>query len=199
MTPRLATIRTVYGRWTVPAVALVAATASGWVLHSLDFGKTAAAGNPPYAPDAYMERFVTVEMDGTGRPKRRLEADYMSYHADETVELTNPHYVLFRSEGEPWHVRSERGRVSADGAVVKLLGNVDIWRNDASGARSLDIRTEHLTVTPAAEYGETGEKVTIRTPAHISTGVGMRAYLDETRIELLSQVRTHVETRRTTQ
>ena len=197
MTPRLATIRAVYGRWTVPAVLLVAATASGWMLHSLDFGET-AAGNPSDAPDAYMERFVTVEMDGSGRPKRRLEADYMAYHADETVELTNPHYVLFRSEGEPWHVRSERGRVSADGTVVKLLGNVDIWRNDVSGARHLDIRTEHLTVRPESEYGETRERVTIRTPAHTSTGVGMRAYLGETRIELLSQVRTHVDPRRAT-
>ena len=145
-----------------------------------------------------MERFVTVEMDATGQPKRRLEADYMAYHADETVELTNPHYVLFRSEGEPWHVRSERGRVSGDGAVVKLLGNVDIWRNDVSGARNIDIRTQHLTVRPESEYGETREQVTIRTPAHISTGVGMRAYLGETRIELLSQVRTHVDTRRAT-
>ena len=198
MTPRPATVRTASGRWIAPAVALVAAAASGWMLHSLDFGETAAAGNPSDAPNAYMERFVTVEMDGTGRPKRRLEADYMSYHADETVELTNPHYVLFGSEGEPWHVRSESGRVSADGAVVKLLGQVDIWRNDGSGTRGLDIRTEHLTVRPAAEYAETREQVTIRTPAHTSTGVGMRAYLGETRIELLSRVRTHVDTRHAT-
>ena len=197
MTPRPAAIRTAYGRWTVPAVALVAAVASAWALHSLDFGET-AAGGASGGPDAYMERFVTVEMDGAGRPKRRLEADYMSYRADETVELTNPHYVLFRAEGEPWHVRSERGRVSADGTVVKLLGKVGIWRNDDSGARSLDIRTEHLTVRPSAEYGETDEKVTIRTPAHTSTGVGMRAHLGETRIELLSRVRTHVDPRRTT-
>ena len=198
MTSRPETIRTAYGRWTVPAAALAAAVASAWTLHSLDFGETAAAGDASSAPDAYMERFVTVEMDGAGRPKRRLEADYMSYRADETVELTNPHYVLFRAEGEPWHVRSERGRVSADGAVVKLLGKVDIWRNDDSGARSLDIRTEHLTVRPSAEYGETDEKVTIRTPAHTSTGVGMRAYLGDTRFELLSQVRTHVDPRRAT-
>ena len=198
MTPRPATIRTAYGRWTVPAAALVAAIASAWMLHSLDFGETAATGDASDAPDAYMERFVTVEMDGAGRPKRRLEADYMSYRADETVELTNPRYVLFRAEGELWHVRSERGRVSADGAEVKLLGKVGIWRNDGSGARSLDIRTEHLTVTPSAEYGETDEKVTIRTPAHTSTGVGMRAHLGETRFELLSQVRTHVDPRRTT-
>ena len=140
-----------------------------------------------------MESFVTVEMNRAGQPARRLEADYMAYHADETIELSNPHYVLYRDDGEPWHVRSERGEISADGDVVQLLGNVDIWRNDRSGVRDVHIRTEHLTVLPESEYGETEEPVTIRTPTTTSTGVGMRAYLDETRIELLSQVTTHVD------
>ena len=84
---------------------------------------------------------------------------------------------------------------SPDGSVLWLLGRVDIWRNDASGARDLDIRTGHLTVLTESEYGETTEPVTIRTPTSISSGVGMRAWLGETRFELLSQVRTHVDGR----
>ena len=119
----------------------------------------------------------------------------MAYYADQTIELTNPRYVLFRKEGEPWHVQSELGRVSSDGSVLWLLGRVDIWRNDAAGTRDLDIRTEHLMVRTASEYAETAEPVTIRTPASVSSGIGMRAWLDETRFELLSQVRTHVERR----
>ena len=184
------------GRWGVPAALLAAAGTSGWMLYNLDFDAPVTAKRPSDAPDAYMENFVTVEMDGAGKPKRRIEADYMAYHADETVELSNPRYVLYRAEGEPWHVRSERAQVSADGTVLLLMGKVDIWRNDASGARALDIRTEHLKVLPDSEYGETEEAVTIRTPAGTSTGVGMRAYLDETRFQLLSQVRTHVDRRR---
>ena len=184
------------GRWGVPAALLAAAGTSGWMLYNLDFDAPVTAQRPSDAPDAYMENFVTIEMDDAGKPKRRIEADYMAYHADETVELSNPRYVLYRAEGEPWHVRSERGQVSADGTVVLLMGKVDIWRNDASGARALDIRTEHLKVLPESEYGETEEPVTIRTPAGTSTGVGMRAYLDETRFQLLSQVRTHVDRRR---
>ena len=183
-------------QWAVPAVLLAVTGASGWMLYTLDFDKSMAAQNPPEAPDAYMENFITVEMDGAGKPKRRLEADYMAYNADETVDLSNPHYVLYRAEGEPWNVRSEHGRISADGAIVLLLGKVNIWRNDGSGVRDLDIRTEHLKVLPDSEYGETEEPVTIRMPASTSTGVGMRAHLAETRIELLSQVRTHVDRRR---
>ena len=182
-------------RWGVPAALLAAAGTSGWMLYNLDFDAPVAAQRPSDAPDAYMENFVTVEMDGAGKPKRRIEADYMAYHADETIELSNPRYVLYRVDGEPWHVRSERGHVSADGTVLLLMGKVDIWRNDASGARALDIRTEHLKVLPDSEYGETEEPVTIRTPTSISAGVGLRAYLDETRFQLLSQVRTHVDRR----
>ena len=109
------------------------AGASGWMLYGLDFDAPATAQGSSDAPEAYMENFVTVEMDGAGEPQRRIEADYMAYLADETVELTNPRYVLFRAEGEPWHVRSERGQVSADGTVLLLLGKVEVWRNDASG------------------------------------------------------------------
>ena len=195
MTPRSTTVTVALQRWVVAAALLAAAGASGWMLYDLDFDAPVVAPSSPDAPDAYMENFVTVEMDGTGKPRRRIEANYIAYHADQTVELTHPHYVLFRAEGEPWHVRSERGQVSADGTVLWLLGEVDIWRNDASGVRDLDIRTERMKVLPDSEYGETEAPVTIRTPAGTSTGVGMRAYLDETRFQLLSRVRTDVHGR----
>ena len=186
-------------QWTVAAVLLAVAGASGWALRTLDSGNPEASRRAPGEPDAYMEHFVTVEMDDEGKPKRRLEADYMAFHPDETTELSNPYYVLYPADGEPWHVRSEHGRISADGNVVMLLGRVDIWRNDGSGARDLDIRTGNLKVLPESGYGETEEPVTIRTPTSTSKGVGMRAWLDERRIELLSEVRTHVDRRRPAQ
>ena len=182
-------------RWVPYAALLAVAGASGWVLYDLDFGGHRIERTSPDAPDAYMENFVSVEMDSAGRPRRRIEASYMAYHADRTIELANPRYVLYREEGEPWHVQSERGRVSSDGAVLWLVGKVDVWRNGATGARDLEIRTEHLMVLTESEYGETREPVTIRTPTSVSSGVGMRVWLDETRFELLSQVRTHVDGR----
>lgn len=186
-------LRAVLRKWVVPAVLLAAAGASGWVLYDLDFDAPATAVRElPEAPDAWMENFVTIKMDGAGRPKRRIEARYMAYNADATVHLTYPHYVLHRAGDEPWNVRSKRGQVSADGTVVQLLGQVDIWRDGGSGVRDLDVRTERLTVLPDSGYGETAQPVTIRMPASTTTGTGMRAYLDESRIELLSQVRTQV-------
>lgn len=195
MTPRWVTVITPLRQSLLLATLLAAAGATGWVLYNLDSRAQVTVPGSPGAPDAYMDNFVTVEMDGAGKPKRRVHASYMAYHADRTVELTHPRYVLFPAEGEPWHIQSERGHVSADGTVVWLLGNVDIWRNDASGARDLDIWTEQMKVLRDTEYAETTEPVTIRTPGSISTGVGMRAYIDESRFQLLTQVRTDVHRR----
>ena len=196
MTPALTAFEGALRRWAVPAVLLAVAAASAWMLQSLHNRTTQGTHRPLDAPDAYMDTFVTVEMNEIGKPKRRLEADQMVYRADRTVMLTNPHYVLYRTEErEPWHVRSERGQLSPDGNVLLLTGGVDIWRNDGSGARNLDIRTEDLKVLPDSQYGETAGPATISMPASTSTGVGMRAWLDETRIELLSEVRTHVDGR----
>ena len=192
MTPRWKTVSAPLRHSLLLAALLAAAGATGWALYNLGVRTQVTTQSAPEAPEAYMENFVTVEMDGTGKPRRRIEASYMAYHADRTVELTQPRYVLFRAEGEPWHVRSERGHVSADGTVVWLLGKVDAWRNDAAGARDLDIWSERLKVLPDSEYAETTEPVTIRTRGSMSTGVGMRAWLAETRFELLSQVRTDV-------
>ena len=166
------------------------------MLYTLDLDPLGTAqASPPEIPSAWIEHFVTVEMDEAGRPKRRLEAEYMAVNPDESSELSNPYYVLYHAGGEPWHVRSERGRVSADGKVVMLLGKVDIWRNDASGVRDLDVRTVDLKVLPDSEYGETAKRATIRTPTSTSEGVGMRAWLDESRLELLSRVRSRVDRR----
>jgi lipopolysaccharide export system protein LptC len=170
------------------------AVVSFWVLREMDteiFGSTQTA---PHTPDFYMERFVSTVMGPDGRPQRRVEADYMAHFPDtDTHELQRPYMVVYREQGPPWHVRSERGWVSASGDVMLLLGKVHIWRNNASGIKELDVKTEDLRVLPERDYGETDKAVLITTPASQTRGVGMRAHLDQSRLELLSNVHTRYE------
>lgn len=180
-----------YGPMTV---LLGIAAASFWVLRELDADLFGRPASESHAPDLYMENFVTTTMDPAGRPHRRVEARYMAHFPDtDTHELERPYMVLYREQGEPWHVRSERGWVSAGGDVMLLLGKVRIWRNNASGLRELEIRTEDLRVLPEREYGETDKPVLITTPTTVTRGVGMKAHLAESRLQLLSNVKTRHE------
>ena len=83
--------------------------------------------------------------------------------------------------------------MSADDDVLMLLGEVDIWRNKPDGKREIHVETEDLRVLPDDEYAETELPVSISTPKSFTRGTGMRAYLGESRVQLLSKVRTVID------
>lgn len=170
------------------------AIASAWHLYNLDLGDFAIGEASEGLPDFYVERFTTTTMDEQGRPKRRLEAQTMAHFPDSgTTELQQPYLVLYDPGEPPWHVRSERGWVSPDRSVMLLLGKVNIWRNTHDGETNLQIETEDLRVFPEDQIGETEHPVVISTPRSRTRSVGMRAYMEQGRLELLSRVRTLVE------
>lgn len=190
----VARLRWAMGTW-VPAMVLIAlAVASGAWLANLAKHEPTRAKVSGHAPDVTMEEFEVVEMGGNGTPLRRLSAAYMAHFAEtETKELTHPHLVIYKEDAEPWHVVSRRGWVSADNDELMLLGEVDIWRNYPNGKREVHIETEDLRVLPNDEFAETELPVTISTPETLTRGTGMRAYLGEGRVELLSNVKTTIQ------
>ena len=181
-------------RYGIILVLIVLAVASFWLLRQLEPIGSATHSTARHIPDYYMENFTTVTMGENGKPRRRVEANYMAHFADtDTHEFDQPYMVMYRDVGPPWHVRSERGWLSASGDVMLLLGKVNIWRNSETGVKELDIKTEDLRVLPESSYGETDRPVTISTPTSTTTGIGMRAFLTESRLELLSKVHTRYE------
>lgn len=170
------------------------AVVSGWLLQRLGVDAEVRQQSGRHTPDYYVENFTSTTMDVNGFPRRRVNADYMAHFPDtDTHELSNPYMILYRDSAAPWHVRSERGWISSTGEVMLLLGKVHIWRNNARGERQMEIRTEDLRVLPDTNYGETDKLAIITTPGSESRGVGMRAFMDESRLQLLSQVHTRYD------
>ena len=177
------------------SVAMIAlAAGSFWTVSQLELDLFAPTSEDRHTPDFYMENFVTVKMDESGAVQRRVEAEYMAHFPDtDTHEFQDPYMVMYREDGPPWHVRSERGWLSSSGDVMLLLGQVHIWRNNVDGDKQVDVKTEDLRVLPEREYGETDKPVLITTATTQTRGIGMKAHLAESRLELLSNVRTRHE------
>lgn len=188
--PRLASAR---GTWLPAAVLVCMAVISSLWLAQLGEREERVARLEGHAPDMTMEEFDVTAMGEDGSPLRRLSAAYMAHYIDtQTKELTLPHLVIYEHDAQPWHVASKRGWVSADNDVLMLLGEVDIWRNYADGRREIHIETEDLRVLPNEEYAETELPVIISTLESLTRGTGMRAYLGENRVQLLSSVKTTI-------
>jgi lipopolysaccharide export system protein LptC len=172
-------------------ILMTLAATSAWIVDQLTERTDNTSESVRQDPDFFLESFSTTTMDPSGKPSRRIAGKRMLHFPDtDSSEITDPKLTLFRENREPWHVESERGWISADGEVVLLLGKVRAWRESPTGGVSIDIRTRDLRVLPESEYGETDKHVTIRTPASQTRGLGMRAFMNESRVELLADVTT---------
>lgn len=187
-------LRSALGTWVPAAVLVVFAVASTLWLAGLGDQDGESKRFEGHAPDLTMEEFEVTTMGEDGRRLRRLSAATMAYFTDtETTELRRPHLVIYQEPEEPWHVASERGWISADNDVLMLLGKVDIWRDGPDGKREIHIETHDLRVLPREEYAQTDLPVSISTPESLTHGTGMRAYLGESRVQLLSKVKTTIQ------
>ena len=180
-------------RLKVSAILLVLAGTSAWLLHLLSSGSQEYVGDESYEPDFYIERFITTEMNMDGTPKNRLHADYMAHYPDnDTSELVKPRLEVFQQDSNPLIIIADKGWVTSDNEVILLTGEVNIWQDDGTGNRKMQINTTDVKILPGQEYAETDNEATFTNSDSVTTATGVRAYFKEERIVLLDNVHTRI-------
>ncbi|CRM53404.1 LPS export ABC transporter periplasmic protein LptC [Pseudomonas sp. 2822-15] len=145
--------------------------------------------------DNFATNAYTVQFTLEGKVQYEMTAEKVEHvKASEVSLLTNPDLNLFRGTDFPWHVTSKRGEVNADGTQVELIDSVRVARTDEQ-KRDTIITSSRMTVFPQQQYAQTEQDVRIDGAGGVSTGKGMKAYLKESRIHLLSNVRGQYEAR----
>ena len=143
-----------------------------------------------YATNAYSVQFLP-----DGKVQYEMNSDKVEHlKASEATLLTNHDLNLYRGTEFPWHVTSKHGEVNPDGTEVELIDSVRVARTDAQN-RDTIITSSRMTVFPQKQYAQTEQDVRIDGAGGVSTGKGMKAYLKESRIHLLSNVRGQYEAR----
>lgn len=182
------------GRRKLALILVVIAAISYWALDKLTEDDLAKLSKLAHYPDYYMENFTTITMNQDGKPKNKLYADYMAHYPDDnTSELHRPELEIFRENKQPIHVRSDLGWVTSNNEVILLKGNVYLYQNDDNGKLKTELLAEDAKVLVGEKYAETDNPTTLINGKSTTTSVGMRAYLQEQRLEFLSNVRTTIE------
>ncbi|WP_213879159.1 LPS export ABC transporter periplasmic protein LptC [Pseudomonas sp. dw_358] len=143
-----------------------------------------------YAINAHAKQFLPdggIQYDLVADEVHHLQASQVSL-------LTNPDMNLYRGTVYPWHVTSKRGEVNPDGTQVELIDSVRVARTDQKD-RPTVITSSRMTVFPQKQYAQTDQDARIDGAGGTSTGKGMKAYLKESKIFLLSNVRGLYEAR----
>lgn len=147
-------------------------------------------------PVLTIEQFQAVRMNMAGLREYVLEAPLLVQLAgQEGTRVQKPVMDWYQPDGKTreWRLRAENGWIAADQQQVRLEGEVVMTRTAESGKSPMTITTRDVLVRPAERYAETAAPALAVTPGGELRAIGARAYLDQERLELLSQVRGFYE------
>ncbi len=177
------------------ALAVLLAAVGYWNIRPASFTDRHATALDDSAIDFYATNTHTLQYQADGQLHYEMTATKVEHlKTSEVTLLSQPDLLLFRGTPIPWHVQSEHGEVSPTGEQVELIDSVRVERTDAKGNPTI-LTTSRLTVFPDREYAETRQPVKIDAANGVTTAVGMKAYLDDSRMHLLSNVRGQHEVR----
>jgi len=147
------------------------------------------------AVDFYAINAKSVEFQADGKLHYEMTSDKVEHLKESDKSLiTKPDLLLYRGTDLPWHVQSERGEVAPGGTEVELIDNVRIARTDEKNRPTI-ITSSRMTVFPDKEFAQTQQAVRIEAANGVTTANGMKAYLKDSRVLLLSNVRGQHEVR----
>ena len=108
---------------------------------------------------------------------------------DSSVDLDRIKLIYTPEDGVSWDFQADEGRIPPDGTMVQFFGRVLALAGDAAvGAAEARITTDYLEVDPETLVASTDSKVFIDYDGQQINGTGMRLYLEEDRLQLLSNV-----------
>ena len=177
--------------WLMITMLVLLAVASAWWKNRLEKSTTMGVTGSHQSPDSYMYHFNTLIMNQDGTPKSKLYADYLArYSAKDVTELINPKLVMLRSDQPPTIITANKGRIMENEDQLLLIGNTKLRREDDSG--TLEIITGDVRVSVHRGYAETDDQAIIIRSGVTTQSMGMRAYFEENRLKLLSDVHTTI-------
>ena len=144
------------------------------------------------APVLTVEQFRAVRLNLAGVREYVLEAPRLRQLPGQGgIQIDQPVLDWYQPDGQTreWRLRADQGWIAADYQILRLDGAVVMDRTAASGKPPVTVTTRDVSVHRTDRYAETAAPVRAVTPNGEFRAVGARAWLDQERLELLSEVR----------
>ena len=136
----------------------------------------------------YMNEAELIGTGDNGNILYRLTTRNASQNFEDGVVNMEGVHVIYEPEAAvPWDLRADTGNIPPSANIIQLAGNVVATTQDDENSQ-MTIRTDFLELDTETYIANTPSKVTIDYLQHSVFATGMRAYFNEDRLQLISDV-----------
>lgn len=139
-------------------------------------------------PDAYLVNGVYREFKPSGELSSKMTTK-QGLHFPESDEgvFSTPNILIYQEDRTPWVITSQQGQYLSKTEQLLFKGSVLIQQLDKD-APVLDFETDELSLFTKTKFIITDKPVKISSKAVTTTATGMKVWIDEKKVELLSNV-----------
>ena len=145
----------------------------------------------PYDPEHrgyYLKSARILGTNTDGSLLYEIEAEQAIQEAKDRIEFTDVRIRYSPDSNVPWVVHADEATLREGSPRIALRGHVRAVGKTDDG-EDTEIRTRYLELDPERYVAETEARVQIRLGARSLTATGMLASLNESKVELKSNVR----------
>lgn len=142
--------------------------------------------------DMIIHQLTVHQFDVKGQLTHVLKTPLLHHMTSKNTHwLKNPYILIIQPNEPAWEIRAQQATSIHGGQQVTFNKQVSIHQDQAKDAHTLEstLKTEAITYFPKDKIATTPLDVTYERPGNIVHSTGMKAYLAEKRVVLLSQAR----------
>jgi lipopolysaccharide export system protein LptC len=146
------------------------------------------------SPQFFLRNTILIQYEPSGNPHHLIRAREIDHlPVEDAMLLKEPEYMQFKAHAIDWQINANSGKILEGGDDVVLNDAVYIEQFSPEGELVTRLATDSLVIFSEEQIAETDDPVTITYPQSAVLNkvhaVGMKAWLGEERITLLSRVR----------
>jgi lipopolysaccharide export system protein LptC len=146
--------------------------------------------------DMIINNLTVHQFDTEGRLVNDLKTPLMRHiSANNTHWLKNPRIIVSQQNQPAWTIHAQQATALHGGQQIIFNENVIIHQEKDEHTQESTFKTESITYFPKDKLATTLLDITYERPGNIVQSTGMKAYLAEKRVQLLSQAKGTYEAR----
>jgi lipopolysaccharide export system protein LptC len=143
----------------------------------------------PHDPGYAARGAKLIQTGKDGHPLYTVDADVIRQQPnDNTIELEEATLGFYDASGSLWTARGHHGEVGQDTGIVKLSDDVHVNGTPEGSHEPAEMITEHLAFDTNSKIADTKDPVTLTWSGQEIRAKGMRASLNDGRVQLESSV-----------